>query len=436
MNKPIGERELVLAILLEVTRDQVPGHLALARVLTKYQYLDKRERAFITRVTEGTLEHMIEIDYIIDQFSKTKTAKMKPVIRTILRSAVYQLKYMDQVPPSAVCNEAVRLAKKRGFQNLSGFVNGVLRTIAREMDQVKLPEEPLSLRLSVRYSVPEWMIRRWLSVYSEETVEKMLAYMMEEHPTCSRFNPDRITKEEIKERLKEDGGEKVESHPVLPYALWISGYDYLGGLESFEEGLFYVQDASSMMAVESLPVRKGDCIIDVCAAPGGKALHAAEKLAGTGHVDARDLTEYKVRLIEENIERSGLANISARQQDARIFDEGSLEKADIVIADLPCSGLGVLATKKDIRYNMTPETQKELALLQREILSVVHRYVKPGGTLLYSTCTINREENEENTVWFLEKHREFALEKEKQYLPGIDPCDGFYIAVMKKQESK
>ena len=436
MNKPIGERERVLAILLEVTRDQVPGHLALARVLTKYQYLDKRERAFITRVTEGTLEHMIEIDYIIDQFSKTKTAKMKPVIRTILRSAVYQLKYMDQVPPSAVCNEAVRLAKKRGFQNLSGFVNGVLRTIAREMDQVKLPEEPLSLRLSVRYSVPEWMIRRWLSVYSEETVEKMLAYMMEEHPTCIRFNPDRITKEEIKERLKEDGVEKVESHPVLPYALWISGYDYLGGLESFEEGLFYVQDASSMMAVESLPVRKGDCIIDVCAAPGGKALHAAEKLAGTGHVDARDLTEYKVRLIEENIERSGLANISARQQDARIFDEGSLEKADIVIADLPCSGLGVLATKKDIRYNMTPETQKELALLQREILSVVHRYVKPGGTLLYSTCTINREENEENTVWFLEKHREFALEKEKQYLPGIDPCDGFYIAVMKKQESK
>ena len=436
MNKPIGERELVLAILLEVTRDQVPGHLALARVLTKYQYLDKRERAFITRVTEGTLEHMIEIDYIIDQFSKTKTAKMKPVIRIILRSAVYQLKYMDQVPASAVCNEAVRLAKKRGFQNLSGFVNGVLRTIAREMDQVKLPEEPLSLRLSVRYSVPEWMIRRWLSVYSEETVEKMLAYMMEEHPTCIRFNPDRITKEEIKERLKEDGVEKVESHPVLPYALWISGYDYLGGLESFEEGLFYVQDASSMMAVESLPVRKGDCIIDVCAAPGGKALHAAEKLAGTGHVDARDLTEYKVRLIEENIERSGLANISARQQDARIFDEGSLEKADIVIADLPCSGLGVLATKKDIRYNMTPETQKELALLQREILSVVHRYVKPGGTLLYSTCTINREENEENTVWFLEKHREFALEKEKQYLPGIDPCDGFYIAVMKKQESK
>lgn len=436
MNKPIEERELILAILLEVTRDKVPGHLALSRVLSKYQYLDKRERAFITRVTEGTLEHMIEIDYIIDQFSKTKTAKMKLVIRIILRSAVYQLKYMDQVPASAVCNEAVRLAKKRGFQNLSGFVNGVLRTIARQMDQVKLPEHPLSRRLSVQYSIPEWMVEMWLSSYPEETVEKMLSFMMEEHPTCIRFDPERITKEEIKARLKEDGVEKVEDHPVLPYALWISGYDYLGGLETFEEGLFYVQDASSMMAVESLPVKKGNSIIDVCAAPGGKALHAAEKLAGTGHVDARDLTEYKVGLIEENIGRSGLTNISARQQDARVCDEASVETADIVIADLPCSGLGVLATKKDIRYNMTPETQKELAALQREILSVVHRYVKPGGTLLYSTCTINREENEENTAWFLEQHREFTLEKEKQFLPGIDPCDGFYIAVMKKQESK
>ena len=174
----------------------------------------------------------------------------------------------------------------------------------------------------------------------------------------------------------------------------------------------------------------------MCAAPGGKALHAAEKLAGTGEVDARDLTDYKVKLIEENIARSGLTNIRARRQDARILEEASVEQADIVIADLPCSGLGVLASKKDIRYNMTPEKQAELAALQREILSVVCRYVKPGGTLLYSTCTINREENEENTAWFLGDHGEFMMEKERQFLPGIDPCEGFYIAVLKKQESE
>lgn len=166
MTKTIEERELILAILLEVTRDKVPAHLALSRVLEKYQYLDKRERAFITKVTEGTLEHMIEIDYIIDQFSKIKTAKMKPVIRNILRSAVYQLKYLSHVPQSAVCNEAVKLTKKKGFRNLSGFVNGVLRTIARQMDQVEYPKEPLSKSLSVRYSIPEWMVEKWLSVSS------------------------------------------------------------------------------------------------------------------------------------------------------------------------------------------------------------------------------------------------------------------------------
>lgn len=436
MTKEVDERELILSILLEITRDKVPGHLALSRVLGKYQYLDKRERAFITKVTEGTLEHMIEIDYIIDQFSKIRTAKMKPVVRTILRSSVYQLKYLDHVPQSAVCNEAVKLAKKRGFQNLSGFVNGVLRTIARQMDQIEYPEKPISRALSIRFSIPEWMVEKWLAVYSKETVEKMLEAMMSEHPTCIRFDPGRISKEELKERLSEDGVKKITDHPELPYALWISGYDYLGDLETFEDGLFYVQDASSMMAVESLPIREGDYIIDVCAAPGGKSLHAAERLGGTGHVDARDLTDYKVGLIEENIERSGLENISARRQDARVYDENSLDRADIVIADLPCSGLGVLSTKKDIRYNMTLEIQKDLVRLQREILSVVSRYVRPGGTLLYSTCTINREENEENTVWFLKNHPVFELEKERQFLPGIDPCEGFYIAVLKRQESE
>lgn len=436
MTKTIEERELILAILLEVTRDKVPAHLALSRVLEKYQYLDKRERAFITKVTEGTLEHMIEIDYIIDQFSKIKTAKMKPVIRNILRSAVYQLKYLSHVPQSAVCNEAVKLTKKKGFRNLSGFVNGVLRTIARQMDQVEYPKEPLSKSLSVRYSIPEWMVEKWLSVYSKETVERMMDAMMREHPTCIRFDPKRITKEDLKRRLREDQVAHIEDHPALPYALWISGYDYLGDMSSFEDGLFYVQDASSMMAVESLPVKKGDYIIDVCAAPGGKSLHVAEKLEGTGHVDARDLTDYKVGLISENVERSGLVNISAKKQDARIPDAESIEKADLVIADLPCSGLGVLASKKDIRYNMTPEIQSSLSALQREILSVVWQYVRPGGVLLYSTCTINREENEENTAWFLERHKEFSLEKERQFLPGIDPCEGFYIAVLKRQESE
>ena len=188
-----------------------------------------------------------------------------------------------------------------------------------------------------------------------------------------------------------------------------------------------------MLVAEVAAPKKGDYVIDVCAAPGGKAIHLAEKLSGTGYVEARDLTEYKVALIEENIERSGLDNIEAVCQDATINNEASYEKADILIADLPCSGLGILGKKPDLKSKMTVEMAKGLADLQRQILTVVHNYVKPGGKLLYSTCTINREENEDNTAWFVENFPEFEKIREKQMLPGSDMGDGFYIAEFRKQ---
>ena len=198
-------------------------------------------------------------------------------------------------------------------------------------------------------------------------------------------------------------------------------------------GLFYLQEPSAMTPANRLPIEPGDKVLDVCAAPGGKAIHLAEKLSGTGYVEARDLTEYKVALIEENIERSGLDNIEAVCQDATINDEASYEKADILIADLPCSGLGILGKKPDLKSKMTVEMAKGLADLQRQILTVVHNYVKPGGKLLYSTCTINREENEDNAAWFVENFPEFEKIREKQMLPGSDMGDGFYIAEFRKQ---
>ena len=434
----VNERELVMEILLFVTRDGEYSHIALRNVLSNYQYLDKKARAFITRVTEGTLERMIEIDYIINQYSKVKVNKMKPVIRTIIRSAVYQLKYMDGVPNSAVCNEAVKLAVKRGFGNLRGFVNGVLRNIERNLDEIVYPDPADKVsHLSVVYSMPEWIVKQWLDVYDEQTVEKILSDFMEEKPTSIRCNLSRVNREELKARL-EDEGVKAEMHPQLPCALMISGYDYLGALESFQEGLFQVQDVSSMLVAEWADPKEGDYIIDVCAAPGGKALHLADKLdrAGSGHVEARDLTEYKIGLIEENIERSGLTNIHVVQWDATEFDKDAENKADIVIADLPCSGLGVLGKKTDLKYKMTEETQKELVALQRKMLSTVHRYVKPGGRLIYSTCTIHRAENEENAAWFVDSYPEFSLVKERQMLPGRDGTDGFYIAEFKKENQK
>lgn len=467
MTKSVNEREIVLAILMEVTENGRYSHVILRDVLAKYQYLEKRERAFITRVTEGTLEHLIEIDYILDQFSKVKVKKMKPVIRNLLRSAVYQLKYMDSVPDRAVCSESVKLAVRKGFSGLKGYVNGVLRSVARGLGEVRYPTESVQA-LSVRYSCPEWIIRLWQTSYSDEVIETMLADFQQEKPTTIRCCLNRISAEDLKKRLEQEGA-AAEFHPYLPYALRISGYDHLEGLESFREGLFTVQDISSMLVGELAAPGAQDQVIDVCAAPGGKSLHAAEKIlmaqrsfgaedagkaggssAACGKVEARDLTEYKVELIRENIERTGLPNVSAVCMDASVPDEDSFGRADIVIADLPCSGLGVLGKKTDLKYKASPQGIEELVKLQREILSCVKEYVKPGGVLIYSTCTINPAENMDNVHWFLEENKEFALDDIKdslctqlrdsvqengciQFLPGVHMSDGFFIARMVKQ---
>lgn len=448
MNKTVNEREIVLEILMEVTENGAYSHRILRDVLTKYQYLDKRERAFITRVTEGTLEHMIEIDYILDRFSKVKVRKMKPVIRNILRSGVYQLKYMDTVPDHAVCSEAVKLAVRKGFSGLKGYVNGVLRSVARGLDSVEYPTEGLEA-LSVRYSCPEWILKLWQQEYEPDVIEAMLRDFQEEKPLTIRCCLNRMTPEELKTRLEQEGV-TVTPHPYLSYAFEISGYDHLEGMESFQEGLFAVQDVSSMLVGEVADPQRGAYVIDVCAAPGGKALHIAEKLNSTGHVEARDLTEYKADLIRENIDRFGLENIEAKVQDASVFDPDSEGKADLVIADLPCSGLGVLGKKTDLKYKASPEGTESLVHLQREILSCVHRYVKPGGALIYSTCTVDQAENTGNLYWFLENHPEFKLDDIKgrlcpelrddvqdegciQLLPGIHKCDGFFIARLVKK---
>ncbi len=448
MTKVPDSRELALGILMEVTCREEYSHKALRNVLEKYQYLDKRDRAFLTRVTEGTLERMLCLDYIIDQYSSVKINKMKPVIRNILRMSVYQMKYMDSVPDSAVCNEAVKLAGKKGFGQLKGFVNGVLRGIARNLSQVQYPPRTDLLHfLSVQYSMPEWIVRDWLELYGEEVTERMLQAFLEKRPLTIRVNRERICPGELRQRL-EGRGISVSPVPYLDYVFGIEGYDYIGAVPEFQAGLFQVQDVSSALAVELASLRPGDRCVDVCAAPGGKSLHLAECLRGTGSVSARDITEQKAELIRENIRRMGVHNIKVSVQDACLLDEDSVNSADFVLADLPCSGLGVLGKKTDLKYRMTKEQQRELAALQRKILGTVQAYVKPGGTLLYSTCTINREENEDNAAWFL---REYDFEPVSldpilcrelrggtgskgylQLLPGVHACDGFFIAKFRK----
>lgn len=447
----VNTRELILGILIEVTQKKEYCHIVIRNVLEKHQYLEKKDRAFLSKTAVGTIENMILVDYIIDQFSKVKVSKMKPVIRNILRMSVYQMCFMDHVPHSAICNEAVKLAQKKGFTNLKGFVNGVLRNISRNLAQIAYPKEESDkgFYLSVMYSVPLWLVHMWLETYPYENVKAMLQNFLEEKATVIRCNTERCTPDRLKEMLTAEGLE-VNQDAYLNDAFHIKGYDYLNALKTFQTGMFQVQDVSSMLAAEIASPLEGDFVIDVCAAPGGKSLHLAEKLKGTGFVEARDVTEYKVAFIQENIDRLGFGNIKAVVADALKFYENSVEKADIVMADLPCSGLGVIGKKVDIKYKVTPELIHELAALQREILSVVWRYVKKGGVLIYSTCTIQEEENIENVKWFTERYP-FRLEPITQYLdkklrgketdagyiqliPGLHKTDGFFIARLKRIE--
>ncbi len=424
--KTINIRALSLELLLEITEGKGYSHVVLRGALEKYQYLSKQDRAFLTRLTEGTVERMLELDDIIGQYSKVPVKKLKPVIRGILRLSVYQLRYMDRIPASAVCNEAVKLTGKKGFGNLKGFVNGVLRSIARELPGIVCQD------LWTRYSTPKWIVEQWMEQYGEEKTLQMLAGQYKQRPLTIRANLLKTTKEQLKERLQAEGV-CVQEVDGTACALSISDYDHLRAIPSFREGLFQVQDVSSMQAALLAAPKAGDYCIDVCAAPGGKSLHLAELMRGTGFVEARDLTLEKVALIEENIARMGTENIKALQMDATILDEGSIQRADVVLADLPCSGLGVLGKKRDLKYRISREQQKELVILQRLILDTVCRYVKPGGTLLYSTCTVHKEENEENTRWFLAGHP-FVLKKEVQMLPGMGLWDGFYIAKMERSK--
>ena len=423
----INTRALALEFLLETVEKGGYSHVVMRGILEKYQYLDKKERAFLTRLCEGTLERMLELDAIINECSKVPVKKMKPVIRNLLRMSVYQIRYMDQIPDSAVCNEAVKLAQKKGFSSLKGFVNGVLRSIIRELPNMKFTD------LSILYSTPRWIVDQWIDEYGEEKAVEMLKDQYREKPTTIRVNLSKISREKLAERLKEEGAQ-VQLVKEADCALAISGYDYLRALPSFREGLFQVQDVSSMKAALMADPKEGDYCIDVCAAPGGKSLHLSDLMHGTGMVEARDLTEYKVGLIQENIDRTGAKNIRAVQMDATVLKEDSVEKADVVLADLPCSGLGVLSKKTDLKYRMTQKQQEELVQLQRQILDNAWQYVKPGGTLVYSTCTVHKEENEKNVEWFLENHP-FILKEQIQMLPGEGSWDGFFIAKLERKRN-
>ncbi|MBE5927454.1 MAG: 16S rRNA (cytosine(967)-C(5))-methyltransferase RsmB [Lachnospiraceae bacterium] len=444
MNR-INTRVVSVDMIIDILENNSLSHIVLREGLKDVD--DKQDRSFITRLVMGTVEKAITLDYIIDKFSKIQTRKMKPLIRNLLRMSVYQIVYMDSIPESAVCNEAVKIVKKRKYVNLSGFVNGVLRNIAREYKQISYPDENSIKGISIKYSCPEWIVSKFIKDYGLDNCKLILADNQEKSGITVRVNISKATISEVIKSL-ENQGVTVSKGNYLNEALILKDIDNIEGLEAFNKGYIQPQDESSMLVGKAAGVKENDYVIDVCSAPGGKSIHIADILNETGNVDSRDISEYKVNLINENIARTGFKNITAKVWDATVCDEEAYGRADVVIADVPCSGLGVLNSKGDIKYHLTEEGLNELKSIQRNILKTASTYVKQGGILIYSTCTINPEENIKNTKWFIENF-DFTLESIDELLPevlrnehtrkgylqliqGIDKCDGFYIARLRR----
>lgn len=454
----VNQRMLVLEMLLT---ENAYSHVIVRDVLNKYNYLPQQEKAFIKRLYEGTLERQIELDYVIDQYAKVKTSKMKKPIRAMMRMGAYQILYMDAVPDAAACNETVKLAQKKGFATLKGFVNGVLRNIARDKDNI------VYTSLSVKYSMPEWIVDLWTAQLGAGTTETVLAGLLREHPVTIRFRDepeitgvDMTTAVGAVQRALAAQGGTMEQHPYLPCAYKVSGTDDLTRLPYYEDGAFVVQDVSSMLAVAAADIagyvrqmaqkggQKALRVIDLCAAPGGKSMLAAdllEKCDVNYAVISRDISANKVERMQENFDRCGLKNTLAEVGDAVLRDDALVGTADLVIADVPCSGLGVIGKKRDIKYRVSPESISELTVLQEQILATAVSCLKPGGRLLFCTCTINEDENEKHFAWLRDEmklrpisldkalpeclHTDTTREGYLQLLPGVHDSDGFFISV-------
>lgn len=453
----MNAREAAAKTVIEIIDKRVPSHIAIAAMIQKNPDWNAHERGFAKRLTDGTVRHLIAIDYLLGSFSKTPVNKLKPWVRSVLRISVFQLMFCEDVPHSAACNEAVKLTKKYGFVNLSGFVNGVLRSIGREGKEQLEKGMKASVDEAIRlnYSIPLWLIKQWVRDYGAETAEKIAAATGRECELTIRCNLSRVTKEQLLASLEKEGVQAIPA-AYAENAFHLYGCDGIEKLESFQNGWFQIQDESSILVGQCSDIKGGEQVLDLCAAPGGKSLHIADLLAvqsagnkQKGHLEARDVSEQKLELIRDHLGKNKWGNVTLVCADATVFDPEKEESADLVVADVPCSGTGVIARKPDIKYNMTEETQNELICLQHRILQNAVRYVKPGGALLFSTCTLNKDENDSGRMFLLE--RGMQAESISPYLPetlrsedtdngflrlipGIHSTDGFYISRYRKTD--
>lgn len=443
-----NSRELALKILFQINEEGAYANLALDKALFSCKNLDPRDRGLITEIVYGSVKYRGKLDYILNQFAKTKVKKMDHWTRNNLRMALYQILFLDKVPDSAAVDESVKLAKRYGHSDK--FVNAVLRNYLRGKETIVWPDQqkdPIAY-LSVMYSFPEWMVTRFVQQYGFAQAEKLCQYYNQPAPLWIRTNTLKITREALKMQLEQNGITVTESR-FTPEGLQIHSAVNLHKLQAFQKGLFTVQDESSMLVALAAEPEKEQRVLDVCSAPGGKATHMAQLMKNTGVIYACDIHKHRLELIEENCKRLGITNVKTIEQDGTILTRRWQEPFDIIVCDVPCSGLGVLGRRADARWAKESEDIAGLCGIQKRILEEAAKLVVPGGTLIYSTCTITPEENQNMVEQFLLRHPEYELDEtltdcwlnmEKacngfiQFLPFEDAMDGFFIARMVRKE--
>lgn len=440
-------RAAALTALLQVEENEGYSNIVIDKAIRKYE-LEKKDAALATAIFYGVLERRITLDYLLSKFSKLPLNSLSPEVLNILRIGAYQILYLEKIPHSAAVNEAVNAASgNKKLEKAKGFINGVLRSLVRSLDHLPYPDEKRSPKkaLSVKYSIPEWLLTLWEKSYGKNTALQMAEALQKRLPVYARVNTTKISTEVLLQRLEEEGvtAWKVD---LLPDAIALKGTGAVDHLSSFQEGLFHIQDLSSQLCCHLLAPKPGERVADLCAAPGGKTFTMAELMEGTGTVLSFDKYKGKVGLIRKGAERLSLSNIEAWIRDSTNPEEALLN-ADRVLCDAPCAGLGIIGRKPEIRYK-DPKTLEGLPELQFTILEQAARQVKDGGVLAYSTCSLNPAENGQVAERFLKEHPEFSPlplvlpetvkrgieepEHQLTLLPHINDTDGFFVALFQK----
>lgn len=441
-------RSVALDILLKIEQDQAFSNLQLHQTLVRSR-LEKQDAALVTELVYGTLQRQNTIDYFLEKYVAKGMQKLEPWVRQLLRLSFYQIFYLDRIPHHAAVNEAVNIAKKRGHRGISGMVNGVLRNVIRNLDSLKIPDTlPPAKRIALQHSHPEWLVRRWIGQFGEEETEMMCEENNKAPDVSLRVNRMKKDREAMISELQSNGYDAIPSLLSDDGIVIRSRSGNLANTKWYEQGELSIQDESSMVVASVLDAGPGMKVLDCCAAPGGKTTHIAETMDDRGELWANDIHEHKQALIDAQVKRLGLTCVKTIVGDAtRLQDRFPSGSFDRILLDAPCSGLGVIRRKPDIKWRKTEKELAELPDLQYELLVEAAGLVKPGGVLVYSTCTLNHEENERVIERFLSEHRVFEADHRivefvpQALRPSVDEqrghivilphhygSDGFYIA--------